>query len=176
MFWRYWEIHSKPQAIFFRTLLDWLFALQKQSFPSFVDFLDSCNFCIWFVDPLYTPCALGCSFFILIKLITYPKKKKKKNLLNSLYLLFLFVITSYLQLQLHNAFGDGILGLTKKPHNVFSLKSTIRFWTALQIVQLTASGNFDEALALCKLLPPEDASHRTAKEGSIHIRWIFSIK
>ncbi|KAK9990410.1 hypothetical protein SO802_025395 [Lithocarpus litseifolius] len=40
-----------------------------------------------------------------------------------------------------------------------------------QIVQLTASGNFDEALALCKLLPPEDASHRAAKEGSIHIRY-----
>ncbi|KAF3966327.1 hypothetical protein CMV_009571 [Castanea mollissima] len=40
-----------------------------------------------------------------------------------------------------------------------------------QIVQLTASGNFDEALALCKLLPPEDASLRAAKEGSIHIRY-----
>lgn len=40
-----------------------------------------------------------------------------------------------------------------------------------QIVQLTASGNFEEALALCKLLPPEDASLRAAKEGSIHIRY-----
>ncbi|XP_065851634.1 vacuolar sorting protein 39 [Euphorbia lathyris] len=40
-----------------------------------------------------------------------------------------------------------------------------------QIVQLTASGNFDEALALCKLLPPEDSSLRAAKEGSIHIRY-----
>lgn len=39
-----------------------------------------------------------------------------------------------------------------------------------QIVQLTASGNFEEALALCKLLPPEDANLRTAKEWSIHIR------
>ncbi|CAN1166526.1 Vacuolar sorting protein 39 [Linum perenne] len=39
------------------------------------------------------------------------------------------------------------------------------------IVQLTASGNFEEALALCKLLPPEDASLRAAKEGSIHIRY-----
>ncbi|CAI0420055.1 unnamed protein product [Linum tenue] len=41
----------------------------------------------------------------------------------------------------------------------------------VEIVQLTASGNFEEALALCKLLPPEDASLRAAKEGSIHIRY-----
>lgn len=40
-----------------------------------------------------------------------------------------------------------------------------------QIVQLTASGNFEEALALCKLLPPEDSSLRVAKEGSIHLRF-----
>ncbi|KAG4386534.1 hypothetical protein AAZX31_11G066400 [Glycine max] len=40
-----------------------------------------------------------------------------------------------------------------------------------QIVQLTASGNFEEALSLCKLLPPEDSSLRAAKEGSIHIRY-----
>lgn len=40
-----------------------------------------------------------------------------------------------------------------------------------QIVQLTASGDFEEALALCKMLPPEDASLRAAKEGSIHIRY-----
>ncbi|KAG6396280.1 hypothetical protein SASPL_142427 [Salvia splendens] len=39
-----------------------------------------------------------------------------------------------------------------------------------QIVQLTASGNFEEALALCKLLPPEDSNLRAAKEQSIHIR------
>ena len=77
MFWRYWEFCSGPQAILFRTFLDWLFALQKQSFPSFIDFLDSCNFCIWFVDPLYTPCLLGFSFLISIKIITYQKKKKK---------------------------------------------------------------------------------------------------
>ncbi|KAF8406433.1 hypothetical protein HHK36_008520 [Tetracentron sinense] len=40
-----------------------------------------------------------------------------------------------------------------------------------QIVQLTASGNFEEALALCKMLPPEDSTLRAAKEGSIHIRY-----
>ncbi|KAJ3672865.1 hypothetical protein LUZ60_006239 [Juncus effusus] len=40
-----------------------------------------------------------------------------------------------------------------------------------QIVQLTASGEFEEALALCKLLPPEDSSLRVSKETSIHIRY-----
>nr|CAB3498433.1 unnamed protein product [Digitaria exilis] len=40
-----------------------------------------------------------------------------------------------------------------------------------QIVQLTASGEFEEALALCKLLPPEDSNLRAAKESSIHIRY-----
>lgn len=40
-----------------------------------------------------------------------------------------------------------------------------------QIVQLTASGDFEEALALCKLLPPEDSSLRASKEQSIHIRY-----
>ncbi|KAI4325729.1 hypothetical protein MLD38_031103 [Melastoma candidum] len=40
-----------------------------------------------------------------------------------------------------------------------------------QIVQLTASGNFEEALSLCKMLPPEEVSLRAAKEGSIHIRY-----
>ena len=34
------------KLFFFRTLRDWLFALQNKSFPSFSDFLDSCNFCI----------------------------------------------------------------------------------------------------------------------------------
>nr|GMD60228.1 Vam6/Vps39-like protein [Ipomoea batatas] len=40
---------------------------------------------------------------------------------------------------------------------------------ATLIVQLTASGNLEEALALCKLLPLEDSSLRAAKEQSIHI-------
>ena len=34
------------KLLFFRTLRDWLFALQDKSFPSFIDSLDSCNFCI----------------------------------------------------------------------------------------------------------------------------------
>nr|GEW98220.1 Vam6/Vps39-like protein [Tanacetum cinerariifolium] len=40
-----------------------------------------------------------------------------------------------------------------------------------QIVQLTASGNFEEALVLCKFLPPEDSGLRASKEQSIHIRY-----
>ena len=40
----------------------------------------------------------------------------------------------------------------------------------LQIVQLTASRKFEEALALCKLLPPEDAALRANKEDDIHRR------
>ncbi|XP_078433921.1 vacuolar sorting protein 39 [Wolffia australiana] len=45
----------------------------------------------------------------------------------------------------------------------------------VQIVQLTASGDFEEALALCKLLPQEDSALRAAKEGSIHIRYAHSL-
>ena len=33
------------KLFFFRTLMDWLAALQNQSFLSFLDFLDSCYFC-----------------------------------------------------------------------------------------------------------------------------------
>ncbi|XP_065016297.1 vacuolar sorting protein 39-like [Musa acuminata AAA Group] len=40
-----------------------------------------------------------------------------------------------------------------------------------QIVQLTASGDFEEALSLCKLIPPEDSSLRASKESLIHIRY-----
>lgn len=47
-------------------------------------------------------------------------------------------------------------------------------YVGLQIVQLTASGEFEEALALCKLLPPEDSNLRAAKESSIHIRYVSS--
>jgi hypothetical protein len=39
-------------------------------------------------------------------------------------------------------------------------------------VQLTASGEFEDALALCKLLPPEDSNLRAAKESSIHMRYV----
>ena len=35
------------KLFFFRTLLDWLVAMQNQSFPSFIDFLDSCNLICW---------------------------------------------------------------------------------------------------------------------------------
>ena len=62
-------------------------------------------------------------------------------------------------------------GLTKEYNKTLSCGNDSNgFLTTLQIVQLTASGDFEEALALCKMLPPEDASLRAAKEGSIHIR------
>ena len=56
------------KLIFFRTLLDWLSALWNQSFSSFLDFLDSCNFCTWFV-------GLGGPFFDINK--TYYLSKKR---------------------------------------------------------------------------------------------------
>ncbi|CAL1399773.1 unnamed protein product [Linum trigynum] len=58
-----------------------------------------------------------------------------------------------------------IVALDNSVHGLFPVP------VGAQIVQLTASGNFEEALALCKLLPPEDASLRAAKEASIHIRY-----
>ena len=64
------------KLFFFRMLLDWLAAMRNQSFSSFLDFLDSCNFCTWIVDPLYTPCARVSPFLISINLITWKKKKK----------------------------------------------------------------------------------------------------
>ena len=36
---------SHLKLCFFRTLMDWLAALWNQSFLSFLDFLDACNFC-----------------------------------------------------------------------------------------------------------------------------------
>ncbi|OAY77566.1 Vam6/Vps39-like protein [Ananas comosus] len=68
----------------------------------------------------------------------------------------------HLLLQTNNcilaALGNSVYGLLPVP-------------LGAQIVQLTASGDFEEALALCKLLPPEDSTLRAAKESSIHIRY-----
>ncbi|KAF7828852.1 vam6/Vps39-like protein [Senna tora] len=58
-----------------------------------------------------------------------------------------------------------IISLDNSVHGLFPVP------LGAQIVQLTASGNFEEALSLCKLLPPEDSNLRAAKEGSIHIRY-----
>ncbi|CAN6825308.1 unnamed protein product [Brassica oleracea] len=57
-----------------------------------------------------------------------------------------------------------IVGLDNSVHVLFPVS------IGAQIVQLTAAGNFEEALALCKSLPPEDSSLRAAKESSIHTR------
>ena len=68
------------KLLFFRTLRDWLFALQNQSFPSFIDFLDSCNFCIWFLIPCSLPVYWGAPlFFINISYYLFKKKKKEKR-------------------------------------------------------------------------------------------------
>ena len=40
---------SNLKLFFFRNLVDWLLALQNQSFPSFLEFLDLFNFCTRFV-------------------------------------------------------------------------------------------------------------------------------
>lgn len=58
-----------------------------------------------------------------------------------------------------------IVGLDNSVHVLFPVS------IGAQIVQLTAAGNFEEALALCKSLPPEDSSLRAAKESSIHTRF-----
>ncbi|XP_028775606.1 vacuolar sorting protein 39 [Neltuma alba] len=58
-----------------------------------------------------------------------------------------------------------ILALDNSVHGLFPVP------IGAQIVQLTASGDFEEALSLCKLLPPEESNLRAAKEGSIHIRY-----
>lgn len=62
-----------------------------------------------------------------------------------------------------------IVALDNSVHGLFPVP------LGAQIVQLTASGDFEEALALCKLLPPEDSSLRAAKEQSIHIRYAHSL-
>ena len=67
------------KSFFFGTLLDWLVAMQNQSFPSNFDFLNSCNFCIWVVDPLYIPCVLGCSFFDINKTYYLSKSLQKRR-------------------------------------------------------------------------------------------------
>ena len=66
---------SDVKLFFFRTLMDWLAALWNQSFLSFLDFLNSCNFCSCLFDPLYTPCTRVFPFFDINKLFTYKKKK-----------------------------------------------------------------------------------------------------
>ena len=60
------------KLFFFRISLNWLVALQNQSFTYFLDFLDSCNFCTWFV-------GLGGPFFDINKTYYLSKKEKKKK-------------------------------------------------------------------------------------------------
>ena len=64
------------KLFFFRTVLDWLATLRNQSFSSFLDFLDSCNFC---QPPVRSLCTRVSLFLISIKLITYQEKCQKSN-------------------------------------------------------------------------------------------------
>ncbi|XP_023737817.1 vacuolar sorting protein 39 [Lactuca sativa] len=66
---------------------------------------------------------------------------------------------------IHQGNNAVIVALNNSIHGLFPVP------IGAQIVQLTASGNFEEALALCKLLPPEDSNLRASKEQSIHIRY-----
>ena len=66
------------KLLFFRTLRDWLFALQNKSFPSFIDFLDSCNFLFDFFSLVHSLCTRVAIFYQYILLLI---KKKKKNVL-----------------------------------------------------------------------------------------------
>ena len=56
---RYFEDNERSipnlKLFFFRTILDWLVALRNQSFSSFLDFLDSCNFCTCLLTPEHSP-------------------------------------------------------------------------------------------------------------------------
>ena len=76
---------SDLKLFFFRTLVDWLFALQNQSFSSFIEFLNLCNFCTWFVWLVWPLVHRRRPFFLIsINLITYPKKKKKKKFIGDI--------------------------------------------------------------------------------------------
>lgn len=59
----------------------------------------------------------------------------------------------------------------RKPITIEPNKNSMKIvYFIPQIVRLTEFGDFEEALALFKLLPPEDSSLRASKEQSIHIR------
>ena len=63
---------------FFRILLDWFSVWRNQPFSSILDFLDLCNFCIWYVYPCILLVYLGVSFFYINKSLLLITKKKKK--------------------------------------------------------------------------------------------------
>ena len=66
--------HSMPdlKLLFFRTLLDWFSVWRNHHFSSFLDFLDLCNLCIWYVHP----CVLEClSLLVINKSLLLIRKK-----------------------------------------------------------------------------------------------------
>ena len=66
------------KLFFFRISLNWLVALQNQSFTYFLDFLDSCNFCTWLLTHIHSLCS-RVSLFYINKTYYLSKKKKKKS-------------------------------------------------------------------------------------------------
>ena len=81
----------------FRTLSYWLFALQNKSFPSFFDFLDSCNFRFWFVVPLFIPCVLRYFPFWYLYILLIKKEKKKERKFNYKFGCRKFVFFQFLE-------------------------------------------------------------------------------
>ena len=63
------------KLFFIRTILNWLSANRNLSLFFIIDLIDLCNFC------QYISCILGWLnfFFNFYNLITYQKKKRKKN-------------------------------------------------------------------------------------------------
>ena len=70
------------KLLFFRTLRDWLFALQNKSFPSFIDFLESCNLCIWSLSLVHSLCTRVAFLYQYIFYLYLSKKKKNDYWLN----------------------------------------------------------------------------------------------
>ena len=66
------------KLFFFRISLNWLVALQNQSFTYFLDFLDSCNFCTWLLTHIHCLCTRVSLFYI--NKTYYLSKKKKPHL------------------------------------------------------------------------------------------------
>ena len=64
------------KLFFFRISLNWLVALQNQSFTYFLDFLDSCNFYTWLLTHIHSLCT-RVSLFYINKTYYLSKKKRK---------------------------------------------------------------------------------------------------
>lgn len=88
----------------------------------------------------------------------------------AVYRLFPVSIAVQVSFLCRTAVPSTILGC---PFKVLSVHLAYGIFSCdMQLVQLAASGNFEDALALCKLLPLEDTALRVAKEDSLHRRYL----